>query len=474
MARFDGSSTDDSLEGSYSADEIYGYGGNDTLLGLGGEDSIYGGDGNDRITSGWSDDGSALHGDAGDDVIFAQSSHDRAYGGDGADRIFIGFSTHFVNGVMASGGDGDDYFRISSTNEADIYGGSGTDTLEVFWTGPGAITVREDGGAWVIRQQPFDFATAPYEITATSVENLILYASELADDIVTGAGNDVIYARGGANIVDAGAGDDLVHYWANVANTLDGGEGQDTLDARLTLTPYFVVGHDGAVDDGNLSLIRGFEQFEVHGDRGADFISLGGQDDRGWGGRNADTLFGNDGDDVLRGQFGDDVLYGGAGQDRLRAGRGDDLLFGGDGDDRLFAGRGATTLYGGEGEDRIVLKDGSGLLYGDAGADRFHIRPFVNMTAPATIGDFTSGEDRLYLRGDLFHNMPPAGRLDEDLLVFGGVAGGQAQLFLTYDAETDLTSLWWDADGETTDHAPIRFLHFAGEPGLTHEDIWIQ
>ena len=59
------------------------------------------------------------------------------------------------------------------------------------------------------------------------------------------------------------------------------------------------------------------------------------------------------------------------------------------------------------------------------------------MTAPVTIGDVTSGEDRLCPRGDLFHD-----KLDEDLRVFGDVAGGQAQLFLTYDAETDLTSLW--------------------------------
>lgn len=473
MAKYEGTTSGDSIEGSYLADEIYGYGGNDTLYGLGDSDTIYGGDGNDQIWSGWTQKGSRLYGEAGDDVIFAQGTRDRAYGGAGHDQIYIGFSTYYVNDVRVWGGGGNDYFRVSSTNDGTIYGGSGNDTLEVFWTGYGAITVQEDGGNWQIRQEYFGYGGGdPYEITATSVENLIIYASELADNIVTGAGNDYVAARTGANFVDAGAGNDRVSYGANAANTLEGGLGQDTLQAHMYLTPYFVVDSEGNADDGNLSVLAGFEQFAVYGYALADFISLGAQDDMGWGWRGNDTIYGNGGDDVLRGQGGDDLLYGGEGNDRLISGAGADLLYGEAGDDRLVGGTGAATLYGGEGNDRLFAR-GASVLHGEAGADRFYVKPFVDFSALSTIADFTLGEDRLYLRSDLFHNMPSKGRLPVDTLVFGGVSGSAPQLILTYDAEADMTSLWWDADGEGTAHATQRFLQLSGEVELTHSNIWI-
>ena len=471
MARRDGGPDAEELFGTYEeADEIYGYGGNDTLHGLDGADSLYGGDGDDLLHTGYGND--RVYGGAGNDVILGGAGSQRYYGGGGNDVIHMNFS-HVLQESVAYGGAGDDFISVTNLSQGAVYGGGGSDRLSVLWlTGPG-VTVRESGGNWVISQGPQMYLPDGQMLIAEGVEHLQIYTTDAADDIVSGAGHDNISVRGGANIVDAGAGNDTVAYWANTANTLEGGEGDDLLIAALNTTPYFVVDSEGNVDDGNLSVLTGFERFHVYGGWGADFIALGTGADTAAGGRQNDTIHGNAGDDLLIGNGGDDVLYGGDGQDRLSGGPGNDAVFGGAGMDRLVAGIGNSTLRGGDGDDRLFVGGGPALLYGDAGNDRFYARPGLNAAAPATVGDFTVGEDRLYLRGDLFDDMPGKGRLGADALVFGGASGSAPQFILTYDAGADVTSLWWDRDGEGATHAAVRFLQFAGEPGLSHTDIWI-
>lgn len=471
MARRDGGPDAEELIGTYEeADEIYGYGGNDTLRGLDGADSLYGGTGNDQIDTGYGND--RAYGGAGDDVIFGGAGNQRYYGGGGHDVIHMNFSYVLQRGV-AYGGAGDDFISVSNLNQGTVYGGDGDDMLAVLWlSGPG-VTVRENAGNWTFTQGPQEYLPDGQTVTAEGIEHLQFYGTDAADDVISGAGDDFLSVRGGANIVDAGAGDDVVAYWANLANTLEGGAGNDLLIAGLNNTPYFVVDSEGNVDDGNLSQLTGFEYFQVYGGWFGDFISLGSGEDSAAGYRGNDTIYGNDGNDSIRGQAGDDQLFGGAGNDTLLSGFGNDLVYGGDGEDRLSSGPGNATLYGGAGNDRLYAGAGPGVLYGDAGADRFYVKPFVNFAAPATVADFTVGEDRLYLRGDLFHDMPAKGRLGADALVFGGASGSAPQFILTYDAAEDATSLWWDRDGDGATHAAVRFLQFAGEPGLSHTDIWI-
>ncbi|MDX2245081.1 MAG: choice-of-anchor I family protein [Leptolyngbyaceae cyanobacterium bins.302] len=83
------------------------------------------------------------------------------------------------------------------------------------------------------------------------------------------------------------------------------------------------------------------------------------------GGNGQDTLNGNGGNDTIRGGNGNDVLYGdrgndtltgGNGDDRLGGGSGADLLTGGNGNDTLVGGLGRDTLTGGNGSDRVVYK----------------------------------------------------------------------------------------------------------------------
>jgi uncharacterized protein len=98
------------------------------------------------------------------------------------------------------------------------------------------------------------------------------------------------------------------------------------------------------------------------------------------GGNGNDTLEGNDGDDVLNGGNGndrllgfdgDDVLGGGNGNDELLGDRGDDILNGGNGIDRIFGGDGADFLNGENGDDLLAGGAGSDRLTGGNGKDTF-------------------------------------------------------------------------------------------------------
>ncbi|MEL6793010.1 MAG: cadherin-like domain-containing protein, partial [Pseudomonadota bacterium] len=94
---------------------------------------------------------------------------------------------------------------------------------------------------------------------------------------------------------------------------------------------------------------------------------------------NEGEIFGAGGNDFIFGFSRDDHLAGGEGNDRLFGGRGDDTLNGGTGDDRLFGGWGDDTF-------EFASGDGSDVIYGgfqDAGSHWFFGRGW---------GGFRSGD----------------------------------------------------------------------------------
>lgn len=96
--------------------------------------------------------------------------------------------------------------------------------------------------------------------------------------------------------------------------------------------------------DGNDVLFGNlFEENNIFGADGDDFIV---------GGLGADRLFGGNGNDIIFGLFGADELDGGAGNDRL---------FGGFGDDALRGGSGTDILFGGRGVDEFTFRQGDGI-----------------------------------------------------------------------------------------------------------------
>jgi Ca2+-binding RTX toxin-like protein len=132
-------------------------------------------------------------------------------------------------------------------------------------------------------------------------------ASEQADNLFGGEGDDIIRALAGDDVVQAAGGDDVVY----------GNQGQD----------------------------------QIYGNQGDDDLFGGQGDDFLFGGKNSDLIYGNFQADVAYGNLGNDTIYGGRDDDILFGGQGDDVLFGNLGNDHLFGNRGDDELFGNFGND---------------------------------------------------------------------------------------------------------------------------
>ncbi len=182
-----------------------------------------------------------------------------------------------------------------------------------------------------------------------------------------GAGDDTVEARVSMALkravrISGGDGDDeLTLSGAGLSAVVEGGAGNDKMDAsglvaERELTRTFTGGAGSDV---------------IRGSPGADTLQGNGGGDTLLGGAGDDRLSGNDGSDNLYGQQGNDVLLGGdaadlllggkgndviegeAGADEIRGESGDDTLRGGDGDDAVYAGSGIDSMHGGDGTDNL-------------------------------------------------------------------------------------------------------------------------
>jgi Ca2+-binding RTX toxin-like protein len=277
-------------------------------------------------------------------------------------------------------------------------------------------------------QQSLDYGL----ITANKVQR---YSSGTVTDtlsgiewIKSGLGNDaLVLSTTISNRVDMGVGNDRVYDIAttsgsNVADTLIGGAGNDTLSydrATEAMTIDVVAGTAtmGAVVD----VFTGFDTF-VSGS-GNDVILDNSESHRLDGGAGNDTLDGHAGNDVLLGGDGTDLLLGGEGDDALYGNAGNNTLLGGDGNDTLFGqnnandnvvgadkidgGAGNDNISGGRSDDSIQGGDGNDYIHG--GGENYY--DLYYRTAWSNSGNDTidggTGNDTLY--GD-----------DGNDLVFGG------------------------------------------------------
>ena len=481
MALVEGTAGDDPLVGTGVADRIFGFAGHDTLTGLDGDDRLYGGQGNDVIHTGSGND--SAWGGAGSDTLRGGGGGDQMLdGGTGDDWILLGIERSFGDAGFGTGygGDGNDLLQITFNDSGALFGGSGTDTarLVVYSTLFGQTTVSLAGGM---------VSSTGQNISFDSIERLQFFA-DFGDHTVTGGDlDDEIYVGTGADSVLAGAGDDRVGYRLLGAHTLDGGAGDDLLlvEGLVGASVYFIVGGDGAVDDGNLSVITGFERYHVFGQGPmADIISLGAGDDTAQGFLGDDTLFGGAGDDVLEGGAGLDVLGGGSGRDSLSGGANNDVLYGGSGDDRLIGGAGDDTLSGGANADFLAGGAGNDWLNGGLGSDTLQGGDGADVFvfgAPGSgadrIIDFEVGIDQVHIAAKALSDPQTGGFLalgavDPARFAIGAAEGDLAQFVLVWQATANTTLLQWDADGAGA-LPGVVLLRFSGDIAVGAGDIWI-
>ncbi|MDT5036262.1 MAG: hypothetical protein QOE03_1447 [Micromonosporaceae bacterium] len=307
--------------------------------------TIVGTAGNDTIT-----------GTAGADVIAGLAGNDTISGLAGDDTVCAGPGNDVVDG-----GDGADTFVAEAT----------ADGADRFVGGPAGPVDGPDLVSYAART------------AAVSVD-----LNGLADDGLSGEG-DLVDANS-VEQVEGGSGNDVINAtFTTLQYSLTGGPGNDRLTGGFSLfggtgddVLTFPAGRPaGSLMKGN----AGNDTLTSNGTGGGGNFTGDAGNDTIIAGSGSDSLFGDDGDDTLIGGPGDNFLSGGAGNDELRGGLGNDTASGGDGDDTFAA---------------TVAVDGSDFFFGGNGIDTANYQgrnnagrnTILNLTLDGTANDGEPGE----------------------------------------------------------------------------------
>ncbi len=384
-----------SLAGGYGTGG--GYAGNSSLNGGNGNDVLTGGPVKDFLTGGPGRD--TMSGGIGVDTMYGDAGNDTMFGGDDADYVQPGAG----NDRVLLGGGADSFAAEAARDGADdVSGGLGKDTA-YYSLRPGNLKLSLDGKRNDGASNEKDNLRSDVENIYAGMGNDTIKGNSLANYLDGGPGNDV---------VDAGAGDDGIGggYGVPDNDLLKGGAGEDTIN-----------GIDG--DDN------------IQGGAGADYLVGNAGNDTVSGGSGEDILYADpsaDGADVYSGGSGVDSMYygqrstavgislddvandGGVGEldnvksdienatggsqgDSFQGNALDNQFFGGGGSDSAFGGDGQDSLSGGPGIDVLTGNDGSDILRGDADND-------ILNAADGGYDDVFGGPGTDTCNGDAFDN----------------------------------------------------------------------
>lgn len=310
-------SADDTVVGNDSDNYLSGGAGNDLLQGNLGNDTLVGGDGNDSLYT-------------------TDSGNDSLIGGNGNDIIAdVGYGSDTVDS-----GAGNDHISIGWTDRLYLTDTSGTDSLLLNFGNPYlGHAMTYDAVAGTIKNGSTVFAS--WDPTTTYFETI--YASDLDDTVIGGAGNDTLYGHQGSDTMTGGSGDDVLY------------------------------GSYGNLQTGHLDVYEN------------------------------DTLDGGDGNDYLDGQAWHDSLTGGSGNDSLIGGIGNDTLSGGDGNDTYKFSYYLDYFY----TDVDVLQDSSGTDTLDFSTNAWDNAMTINLTSGAGSEAYVTAESgrNLNWSGDAIENI---------------------------------------------------------------------
>ncbi len=336
-----GSTGDDWMTGGTGRDVFYGHDGNDTLSGNEGDDVLRGGRGNDKI-----------YGGSGDDLIVQNIADEEDFfcGGEGTDTVDYSETQFKVADKNAKGIDID----------LAVMGGHGGETIKYLYDNSGKlIKVRKD----TFKKIENVIATSLNDVLRGDNENNVfaggsgndhlegkggddtLLGGEGDDRLYGGDGKDKLFGGSGKNALDGGSDDDDLYIESIEGSTLDGGSGEDTLDASLV----------NSADKTGLRIHLAHNEITINRPHTQDVLKDSV--------RNIENVIGTQWNDIIYGDEQDNKLSGGAADDIIYGKGGNDLIFGGDGNDSLFGGFGQDVIYGGRGRDKVQ---------GNAGNDELH------------------------------------------------------------------------------------------------------
>lgn len=361
--------------------------------------------------------------DSDDWTILGLGGSDTLTGFDGDDTIDGGPGNDTLNG-----GEGNDIFQFGpkpSTGFDIVNGGNGTDIIQAIADGV-IIGLEAVDGVEDISANGFSGVT----IRGSANANIFNFSN---------------YLLSGIGLIAGGAGDDTIIGSLSVANSIDGGTGNDTLVGG-NLDDSFLIGKNSGFDsfDGGLgfdSIVAGEEGVKiglasilnVERISGGTFFStqiLGtASDDYMYfalttlqnifqidAGAGNDTIIGSAASDTMRGGDGNDFISGGAGDDNIYGDKGDDILVGGDGNDSFYASDGNDSYRGGAGSDGVYATRNNAVIRLDKGVLNSIEELGANGYTNVTIGAANAAGSEIDLRR-LFIN-------DDDFAGIYGSNGG--------------------------------------------------
>lgn len=339
----DGWDGDDILRGNDGANRIAGGTGADQLYGGGGDDTLYSAErfSHPSVPNPIYEYFLAPVWDTGTEVDFLS-------GGDGRDTIYAGYGDTVSGGTSPANNPGDTLHLSLMGATSGVTANFSNPSLTI---GGGTISGIEHFG-WVQGSNFDDNLTFPGLSPLGTYDSNIVFAMGGNDTITAGYytsyidggdGNDTLDARLSqyAHTILGGNGDDLVQTSSNINTRIDGGSGNDTIFANYGAA-YGGDGNDIINGSVNAALA-------LYGDAGDDQIFSGTSNSQNmFGGTGADLLTGNAGGDLiatglydLSTSLGSDT---GTEVDTVNAAGGDDRVWIGYGDN-ADGGAGTDTLY---------------------------------------------------------------------------------------------------------------------------------
>ena len=197
-------------------------------------------------------------------------------------------------------------------------------------------------------------------VTASSVTKIIVNGGDDANLIdLSGVTGSIFNNPALRLVVNAGNGADTLLGSSDLADSLNGGDGDDS-----------IVGNGGndtlLGGNGNDSIAGGLGNDSIDAGDGRDTVDGNAGDDTILAGNGQDSVDGSAGNDSISGDDGADTLNGGNGNDTLNGMAGTDSIDGQNGNDSILGGSGNDTLLGGSGTDTVDGQSGNDLVYAEA------------------------------------------------------------------------------------------------------------
>jgi Ca2+-binding RTX toxin-like protein len=331
---------------------VFGSGGHDTLASLSGNDTFDGASGNDSLVGGVGD------------LLYGGSGHDTLSGG------------------TMEGGTGNDVYLLdaqllSKSAVVKEAVGGGIDTVKVDIKTIGWFELDYTLGANVENFEIIDGLGEGGQrthITGNALNNDIQGGTNQANHLLGMDGNDKITTGGGiqADTLDGGNGHDTLSASGN--DLLFGGAGQDRLESHGADTMRGGAGDDVyVVREGGAWVLESFGEGNDTVLTNNTYHKLGTEVENLLYNENAPakafTFEGNSKSNVIKSSIFDDKLTGWGGADTMESGAGNDTVDAGDSDDAVLAGDGADIVIGGKGDDDVKGEAGNDSISGDAGYD---------------------------------------------------------------------------------------------------------